>query len=294
MHWKWKKTGSITRAANNLYMEQPNLSKAIKSLEESVGAPIFKRSSKGVVPTPRGKEFLEHARKVLKEIEKMEGVYRTAEAGQVEFCSSIPCAGYLNEAFSRFVKSLDRKRGINLWLKEADSMETMEAVAEGACQMGIVRYSLEHEADYLQMVKERELSQVMPWDCQPVLLMSRQHPLAGNETVLYGDLKEYLEIRTGDIRLAPVGAEDGNKIYISQRAGQIHLLQTNPDAYMWVSALPVGPLAEAGLIQKPCTDRPGKYRDVCLFRQDYRQDDYDRAFLHQIHKVRKELEGRGI
>ena len=45
-----EKTGSITQAAGNLYMDQPNLSKAIKTLEESLGAPIFKRTPKGGRP----------------------------------------------------------------------------------------------------------------------------------------------------------------------------------------------------------------------------------------------------
>uniref|UniRef100_UPI003260FDB3 helix-turn-helix domain-containing protein n=1 Tax=Clostridium sp. NkU-1 TaxID=1095009 RepID=UPI003260FDB3 len=36
MPLRWKKTGSITQAAANLYMDQPNLSKAIKTLEESL------------------------------------------------------------------------------------------------------------------------------------------------------------------------------------------------------------------------------------------------------------------
>lgn len=37
-----EKTGSISQAADNLYMGQPNLSKAIKELEESVGITILK------------------------------------------------------------------------------------------------------------------------------------------------------------------------------------------------------------------------------------------------------------
>ena len=49
-----EKTGSISRAAENLYMSQPRLSKAIRELEKSVGISIFKRSSKGVVPTTKG------------------------------------------------------------------------------------------------------------------------------------------------------------------------------------------------------------------------------------------------
>ena len=42
-------TGSISRAADNLFMAQPNLSKAIKELEAELGIAIFERTSKGVV-----------------------------------------------------------------------------------------------------------------------------------------------------------------------------------------------------------------------------------------------------
>jgi len=40
-------------------MAQPNLSKAIKELEDSLGIVIFERTSRGVSPTAQGKEFLE-------------------------------------------------------------------------------------------------------------------------------------------------------------------------------------------------------------------------------------------
>lgn len=41
-----EKTGSITQAAQNLYMGQPNLSKAIRELEKNLGIVLFKRTSK--------------------------------------------------------------------------------------------------------------------------------------------------------------------------------------------------------------------------------------------------------
>ena len=44
-----EKTGSITKAANNLFMGQPNLSKAIKELENEIGITIFRRTTKGVL-----------------------------------------------------------------------------------------------------------------------------------------------------------------------------------------------------------------------------------------------------
>ena len=58
-------TRSISRAARNLMMAQPNLSKSIKELEDSLGFNIFERTSKGVIPTAKGEVFLDYARSIL-------------------------------------------------------------------------------------------------------------------------------------------------------------------------------------------------------------------------------------
>ena len=44
-------TGSINKAAENLYMNQPNLSRAIKELEENLGIAIFERTTRGMIVT---------------------------------------------------------------------------------------------------------------------------------------------------------------------------------------------------------------------------------------------------
>ena len=57
-----EKTGSITKAAQNYYMNQPHLSKIIRELERDLGCPIFDRTSRGMIPTVRGEEFLRYAK----------------------------------------------------------------------------------------------------------------------------------------------------------------------------------------------------------------------------------------
>ena len=63
-----ERTGSVTKAAANLFMGQPNLSKAIKEVETEIGITVFRRSAKGVYPTPEGAEFLVRAAAVLAEM----------------------------------------------------------------------------------------------------------------------------------------------------------------------------------------------------------------------------------
>ncbi len=56
--------GSLRAAAQDLGITQPALTKAIRRLEDSFGAPLFDRKARGVIPTVYGTALLRHARDV--------------------------------------------------------------------------------------------------------------------------------------------------------------------------------------------------------------------------------------
>jgi DNA-binding transcriptional LysR family regulator len=57
--------GSLVRAAEELYLTQPALSRALREAEHAVGAPLFERTARGMVPTPAGEACLEHAKAIV-------------------------------------------------------------------------------------------------------------------------------------------------------------------------------------------------------------------------------------
>ena len=61
------KTGTITEAANKLYISQPSLTSAIHELENEMNIVIFRRTNKGVSVTKEGEDFLGYARQVLEQ-----------------------------------------------------------------------------------------------------------------------------------------------------------------------------------------------------------------------------------
>ena len=61
---------SINKAAEVLYISQPNLSRAIRELEQETGVTIFQRTPQGVTVTFAGEELLSHARIILEELEQ--------------------------------------------------------------------------------------------------------------------------------------------------------------------------------------------------------------------------------
>ena len=57
--------GSISKAAQSLFVSQPHLSKSIQALEAEIQYPIFVRKASGVAPTSQGVQFLNRARSML-------------------------------------------------------------------------------------------------------------------------------------------------------------------------------------------------------------------------------------
>lgn len=64
-------TGSITAAAQNLYLAQSSLSIAITNLESELGCQIFTRTKTGMIPTPHGLKIINRANRICAEYQLM-------------------------------------------------------------------------------------------------------------------------------------------------------------------------------------------------------------------------------
>jgi DNA-binding transcriptional LysR family regulator len=80
------------KAAEALFLTQPTLTRAIKDLEESVGAKLFDREKRQVEPTPLGRIFLKRAAEVLQaasELRREMDLARGLEIGRLEIGSGV-------------------------------------------------------------------------------------------------------------------------------------------------------------------------------------------------------------
>ena len=66
------KCGNITKAAEELYISQPAVSKSIKKLEDSLGGKLFNRTKKGVMLTEEGKEFYGYVKAAMENFSNAE------------------------------------------------------------------------------------------------------------------------------------------------------------------------------------------------------------------------------
>lgn len=61
--------GNVGKAARQLRVAQPPLSRHIRSLEEELGTQLFSRTSRGMTLLPTGEVFLSHARRILEAVD---------------------------------------------------------------------------------------------------------------------------------------------------------------------------------------------------------------------------------
>ena len=292
------KAGSITLAADNLYMSQPTLSKAIKDLESSLSFAVFKRTSKGVVPTQKGAEFLAYAKKIVTQIERMEqALYAKGTTHQL-FSLAIPRAGYIAHAASEYISTFDENKDMEVELLETSSMKVIEAISEGHYVLGIIRCHVEDADYFLKNLTEKGLHYEAVWESDYVALMRRDHPLAALQPLCAEDLSDYVEIVYGDeevpyIRVSESEntketAQSRKRILVYDRGTQFNLLLKNPMAYAWVSPMPKDVLESNGLIQRKCK-RAGQFKDLIITRSTYRFSKLDREFINKLYYLRNEL-----
>ncbi|MGN0625661.1 MAG: LysR family transcriptional regulator [Oscillospiraceae bacterium] len=294
-----EKTGSITQAAENLYMGQPNLSKAIKELEGTLGVVIFKRTSKGVLPTEQGKEFLRYAKSILDQVERMEDLYRSGGEGRLHFSAAVPRASYITHAFAKFLAELDQSQQLDVNFKETNATEAIHSVAERESKLGVIRYQAIHEGYFQNLLEDKAIGSRPLWDFTYQLLFSKNHPLAGAESITPDDLQKYVEILHGDVTVPSLSVmgkahpqEDRHakkKIRIYERGSQFDLLCQVPDTFMWVSPMPQAVLDRHGLVQRRCDVIDLRMRDVLIYPKGYQLSALDESFVQKIGQVRDEI-----
>lgn len=286
------KTGSLNKAAENLYMGQPNLSRAIKELEANLGITIFERSARGMTVTPEGEKFIGYANKILTQIDEVEAIYKNGSSVTQNFSISVPRASYISEAFVNFSKKINRDAPFDLVYKETNAMRAIKNILEADYNLGIIRYAENYDSHFRQLLVQKGLVGELVAEFFYVLIMSKEHPLADKDDIRYEDLKAYTEIAHADpyvpsLPLATVRKEElpddiDKRIFVFERSSQFELLSENTNTFMWVSAAPQKILDRYGLIQKSCPDNTRFYKDVLIHRKDYRLTELDNMFITEL------------
>lgn len=300
MHVKYAvevaRLGSLNKAAESLMIAQPNLSRSIKELEAELGITIFQRSAKGMILTPEGEEFMDTARDILHRIERLERSYRDGSHKKRKFSITVPRAFYISAALAEFSKTLGDE-DVEIYYKETNSKRTINCILEREYRMGIIRYSDGYDKYYKNLFEEKGLYSELVAEFSYVLVMSKDHPLAGKSDIDYADLSTYIEIAHADpyvpsIPTSKVFREElpdnvGKRIFVFERASQYDLLSENPRTFMWVSPLSEKVLDRYGLVQREVKGNKRVYKDVLIYHKGYKLTKIDKEFMTALVDARR-------
>ena len=183
-------TGTITEAANRLFISQPSLTNAIHELEKEMNITIFNRTNKGISISKEGEDFLGYARQVLEQAAILEDKYKGGSGGKKQFCVSTQHYSFAVNAFVDLIKEYGQDE-YDFSLRETQTYEIIEDVARMRSEIGILFLNDFNETVLGKILKSHELEFHPLFVARPHVFISRKHPLAGNAVITNEELEQY-------------------------------------------------------------------------------------------------------
>lgn len=170
---------SFRRAAAALNITQPTLSKRIRDIEEWLGVPLFERSTCGAQLTTEGKTFIEGAKRVLAELERMQYHAKAAklgDAGRMDIGYYTSLAGPLRDAVLTFARE---HAEVDVNMVEDSRATLIPLLDRGAIDIALVLGEPVH----------RDYEHLSLWSERILVALPSSHPLAERSFVYWTDLK---------------------------------------------------------------------------------------------------------
>lgn len=183
-------TGTITAAANKLYISQPSLTNAIHELEKEMNIVIFNRTNKGISLSKEGDDFLGYARQVLEQASILEERYKENSGGKKQFCVSTQHYSFAVNAFVDLIQEYGQE-AYDFSLRETQTYEIIEDVAKMRSEIGILFLNDFNESVIRKILKSHDLAFHPLFVAKPHVFISRNHPLAKKKVVTNQNLENY-------------------------------------------------------------------------------------------------------
>lgn len=182
--------GNLTEAANQLFIAQPSLSNAIHKLEKEMGIVAFLRSNKGVVLTHEGEELLSFSRMLLEQADIMKDHFGAGRARTPKFSVSCQHYSFAVNAFVDVIQEYDADH-YSFILRETQTGEFLDDVAEGKSEVGVLYLSESNEEVLSKMFKKRGLTFEELYIASPHVFICKDHPLAAEKSITMEQLMPY-------------------------------------------------------------------------------------------------------
>lgn len=190
--------GSISKAANKLYISQPSLTNQIHEIENEYDIKIFTRTNKGIIVSQDGEVFLGYARQVLEQSKLLDERYKS-KAPKILFSISCQHYSFAVNAFVDLIKKYDSNY-YDFSIRETKTYEIIDDVSKLKSEVGILYINDYNKNIILKLLEENNLEYNLLFRAKPHIFTSCHNPLAKKNSVSLEDLKDYpyLSFEQGD------------------------------------------------------------------------------------------------
>jgi DNA-binding transcriptional LysR family regulator len=182
--------GSLSEAARRVFVTQPTLTEAIRTLEEELRIAIFTRSSRGVALTHEGEEFLASARQILDDAALIQQKYTGKAIRRPQFAVSCQHFAFAVEAFMEVVRENDAE-SYDFTFRETVTSEIIDDVARHRSEIGMLYLSRRNERAIMKILRKEELVFEELFAARPHVFLGRKHPLAKKKIIKPQELDAY-------------------------------------------------------------------------------------------------------
>ena len=170
------KTGNMSKAAQDLYITQPNLSRSIARLEKEIGACLFEHRKGKIVLNEYGRAFLSSVEIIFSELNfGVQTVRRLYATSQNNLSLACTIDGFLCDVLKDFFLS-----NPNIGIKQLNLTpdEVLGRLLDHTLSLAVTSYEIQHEQIATKLLGQEEY----------VLLIHRSHPLARNTELTISEL----------------------------------------------------------------------------------------------------------
>lgn len=293
------KCGSISKAAQNLFMAQPNLSNAIKELEHEIGITVFKRTPKGIETTKDGLEFIQYASEIITRMNALEKYYSRQSGNPIRISITTMRSSIICGKFVKYINDFQSLHGdrtsFRIHFKEATNFDSINDVVNDQADIGIIRANVSSYNYFCQLAESKRCTVIpLPADHYSVL-MSKHHPLAGHPLLTANLLKPYTEIIHGDFETPwyPYsdiyhsdlsGLSTEKLIFVYDRASLLDFIRSVQGAYAWTTSTHPDILKAYELTELPCEKNDMEGREAIILKKDVSLAPETRQLIDQFTK----------
>ena len=184
------KQNSINEAAKRLFISQPSLTAALKSLEQEVGFDIFTRTNSGITLTVKGEEFLGHAKSVVEQYDILDAKYISKDSVKRTFQVSMQHYTFAVNAFMSVIEQYGMDE-YEFEVHETRTYDVIDNVRNMKSEIGVL-YMNDYNRTVLQKIlRDAGLKFTPLFDCSIYAYMSKSNPLAEKKQITMKDLDKY-------------------------------------------------------------------------------------------------------